>query len=410
MIAVAIMNHFAAVADGAEVSLVGVDRAAAGQPCLSNLRIALFSGNYNCVRDGANRALNRLVEYLITNGAAVRVYSPTVATPAFEPAGDLVSIPSVAIPGRPEYRIATGLTAAARADIRGFRPTHFHLSAPDWLGTSAQAFAKALNVPVVISHHTQFEAYLRYYGLTLLAPWMRRRIRRFYQGADMVLAPNAPIARSFADILPPEKVAVWGRGVDPTMFTPGARDIQWRRQLGYADDEPVILFLGRIVVEKGLEVFARVIDEVRSRGHRVVPLVVGEGPALEWFKRRLGDVRATGHLEDVDLGRAVASADILVNPSETEAFGNVNLEAMASGLAIVSADVESAQALLHGEADALLVPAGDISAFADAVDRLIAAPEERARIAGAALLESRKYSWSDVLAQVAVAYETARNR
>jgi glycosyltransferase involved in cell wall biosynthesis len=344
------------------------------------------------------------------NGAAVRIYSPTSKIAAFEPAGDLVSIPSFAIPMRPEYRIARGLTKAARQDIKEFRPTHFHLSAPDWLGTSAQAYARELGVPVVISHHTQFEAYLKYYRLSVLAGWMRRRIRRFYAEADLVLAPNALIANSFRETLPAEKVAVWGRGVDPTMFSPDARDLEWRQQQGYGADEPVILFLGRIVVEKGLEVFARVVDELRVRGHRIVPLVIGDGPALGWFRKRLGEVRVTGHLEDVDLGRAVASADILVNPSETEAFGNVNLEAMASGLAIVSSDVESAQALLRSGKNGMLVPPGDVQAFADAVERLIASPQERARLGRAALEESRRYSWSDVLAQVVQAYHKALPR
>ena len=71
----------------------------------NDLRVALFSGNYNYVRDGANQALNRLVGYLLRQGVKVRVYSPTVAEPAFPPTGDLVSVPSVAIPGRPEYRL-----------------------------------------------------------------------------------------------------------------------------------------------------------------------------------------------------------------------------------------------------------------------------------------------------------------
>lgn len=391
---------------GGDIPLSGrdADKSAGG------LRIALFSGNYNCVRDGANRALNRLVQFLLDHGAAVRVYSPTSATPAFEPAGDLVSIPSFGIPTRPEYRIAPKLTKAAREDIRAFNPTHFHLSAPDWLGTSAQAYAKELGVPVVISHHTQFESYLEYYRLTLLAGWMRRRIHRFYSAADFVLAPNEPIAQNFRDTIPGAKVGVWGRGVDRSIFKPDARDLEWRRELGYRDDEPVILFLGRIVLEKGLDVFASVIDALRARGHRIVPLVIGQGPATEWFRERLGEARFTGHLEDVDLGRAVASADLLINPSATEAFGNVNLEAMASGLAIVSADVESAQVLIDNGQSGLLVPERDINAYAAAVERLIASPEERARLGSAAVEASKSYNWDDVLAQVVRAYRKAAPR
>src|SRR5581483_7980915 len=96
------------------------DFEAAPAPSAEGLRIALFSGNYNCVRDGANRALNRLVAHLIAHGAAVRIYSPTNDDPAFPPAGDLVSVPSVPLPGRSEYRAALGLPRSVRRDIVDF--------------------------------------------------------------------------------------------------------------------------------------------------------------------------------------------------------------------------------------------------------------------------------------------------
>src|SRR4028118_1797396 len=88
----------------------------------AGLRVALFSGNYNMVRDGANKALNRLVRYLLDNGAAVRIYSPTISK-GFDAAGDVVSVPSFAIPTRKEYRLATGLPGRVKDDIRAFRPT-----------------------------------------------------------------------------------------------------------------------------------------------------------------------------------------------------------------------------------------------------------------------------------------------
>src|SRR5215207_6636598 len=90
-----------------------------------DLRIALFSGNYNYVRDGANQSLNRLVGFLLRQGAQVRVYSPTVEHPAFAPTGDLVSVPSVPIPGRSEYRLAYSLSASVRRDIAEFNPNIF---------------------------------------------------------------------------------------------------------------------------------------------------------------------------------------------------------------------------------------------------------------------------------------------
>src|SRR3954454_13320826 len=90
------------------------------QPCpvqASDLRVALFSGNYNYVRDGANQALNRLVGYLLREGVNVRVYSPTVEHPAFPATGDLVDVPAVAIPGRSEYRMPIALPASVRRDL-----------------------------------------------------------------------------------------------------------------------------------------------------------------------------------------------------------------------------------------------------------------------------------------------------
>jgi len=371
---------------------------------LSGLRVALFSGNYNCVRDGANKALNRLSDYLIARGAAVRVYSPTIDKPAFEPAGDLVSVASVPIPGRPEYRLGIPLSRAVRADIRRFSPTLFHLSVPDFLGYSALDFANTLGRPVVTSHHTQFESYLEYYRLTFLSGWIRRRVGRFYGASDQLLAPNRPIAEDFRAKGWGDKVSIWGRGVDSALFSPQRRDEPWRRSLGYADDQPVILFFGRVVMEKGLEMFAATIDALRAQGHLVRPLIVGEGPALPWFRGRLPEAMFTGYLEGVPLARAIASADILVNPSDTEAFGNVNLEAMASGLAIVSANASSASALIEDGKHGILVPPRDVSGYVAATARLLQSPGERARLGHNARQASLAYSWDEIQEAVVAAY------
>lgn len=376
----------------------GADRAALG------LRLALFSGNYNCIRDGANKALNRLVAHLIDRGAAVRVYSPTAPVPAFEPAGDLVSVPSLAIPGRPEYRLATGLPRAIRADIERFAPTAFHLSAPDILGTRAQTFARRLGVPVVASLHTRFETYFSYYGLGFLRPLAERHLRRFYRRSDVVLAPNRPIAEELCTAGWSGNVRIWGRGVDRHLFNSGRRDLEWRRAHGFAEDDTVILFFGRLVVEKGLDKFEAAVRLLRAEGRDVRPLIVGEGPAAQSFAGQMDNAVFTGHLEGAELARAVASADILVNPSVTEAFGNVNLEAMAAGLAVVSADVASAQALIEHGRTGLLVEPGDPAAYAREVARLIDDPELRTALGSAAAKAAESYDWTAILDEVIETY------
>ncbi len=284
----------------------------------TDLRVALFSGNYNYVRDGANQALNKLVRHLLDAGVQVRVYSPTVEKPAFEPEGDLVSVPALPVPGgRGEYKIALGLPRAPREDLEAFAPNLVHVSAPEFLGHAAVAWARKRGIPTVASLHTRFETYPRYYGLKFVEPWLIRRLTRFYNKFDRVVVPGNSIAeliRSWGVTTP---IGIWSRGVDHARFNPARRDLEWRRGLGIADDIPAIGFLGRLVLEKGLDIFAEVARELTRRGvpHKV--LVVGEGPARDWFAGRVPDAIFTGFQSGDDLGRAVASLVFFFNPSVT---------------------------------------------------------------------------------------------
>src|SRR3546814_6128879 len=139
-----------------------------------------------------------------------------------------------------------------------------------------------------------------------------------------------------------DDISLWSRGVDRKMFGPERRDLKWRRALGIGDDDVAIIFLGRLVMEKGLETFAETIVQLRKRQlpHKV--LVIGDGPARGWFEQNLPGGIFAGFLTGPDLSRALASGDVLFNPSITETFGNVTLEAMASGLPVVAAGATGA--------------------------------------------------------------------
>jgi phosphatidylinositol alpha 1,6-mannosyltransferase len=371
-----------------------------------HLRVALFSANFSIIPDGASKALNRLVTFLIDQGATVRVYSPIHPNAPSKPGIEMVSVPSIPIPFRREYRLTLGLSRALREDIKRFNPTHVHISVPDKMGNEAQRYAHSLRVPVVASLHTRFETYLHYYGLGFLRPWFERIQRRFYSHADLVLAPNQEIAEELCAKGWARHAEVWHRGVDRSLFNPNRRSKQWRRQQGFGDDEIVLLFFGRLVREKGLAEFAAIIEELRDRGNRVRVLFVGEGPERARMEQDLPDAVFTGHLDGEELARAVASADILINPSVTEAFGNVNLEAMASGLAIVSADVPSAQALITNRQSGLLVNPAEPKAYVEAVEALIRKPLLKKALAMAAVTASATFDWNDLLGSVLDLYLT----
>lgn len=362
----------------------------------TGLRIALFSGNYNYIRDGANQALNRLVEYLLRQGAAVRIYSPTVAEPAFPPNGDVVHIPSLSIPRRKEYRFPFRLPRRVRRDIEAFRPNIFHVASPDVLGHRAVTLAHRMDIPVVASVHTRFETYFRYYGLPFLEPVMEAILRRFYRRCDAIFAPSDSMAQLLREQRMSYDVGIWTRGIDREIFNPGRRDLEWRRGLGIDDEVAVIGFVGRLVMEKGLDVFADTVDCLERRQVRHKVLVVGEGPARDWFEQRMPDATFAGFQEGTDLGRAVASMDMLFNPSVTETFGNVTLEAMAAGLPVVAAIATGSQSLVDDRVTGRLVRAGAIEGFAGALEAYCRDPALR-RAAGRAGCEaSRRYGWDEV--------------
>lgn len=370
------------------------------------MRVALFSGNYNYLREGANQALNRLVSYLERERQCmVRVYSPVGETPAFEPAGTLIPVSSIALPVRSEFRLALGLPRAIRRDIRTFAPDIVHVSTPDILDTRAQTFAKRLGVPIVASMHTQFETYLDYYGLGWLRPVAEAHLRRFYRRSDHVVAPTPALVAELRAMRGDDRVSVWSRGVDRDLFDPAKRDEAWRRGAGIDDDEIVLLFFGRLVLEKGIGVFIEVVEKLHARGVRVRPLVVGAGPAESEFDALRGRIMA-GHLEGEALARAVASADIMLTPSTTETFGNVVLEALASGLPVVSADAPNARVLLTEGITGMIVSPRDAAAYADAIEQIIDDLERRRAMGRAAREASAAFTWDAACESVFRAYRS----
>lgn len=378
---------------------------------VTDLRIALFTGNYNYVRDGANQALNRLSGYLLDQGAAVRIYSPRTDTPAFPSVGKVVAIPALALPGRSEYRAPLYIPASVKRDIRAFAPTHFHIASPEILGHRAVTLARKWGLPVVASVHTRFETYPRYYNAAFLEPVFEAALRRLYRRCDAIFAPSESMAELLRQQRMNPHVGIWSRGIDRTIFNPGVRDLAWRRALDIGDDEPVVGFVGRLVLEKGLDVFAEAVGALAARGVRHRVLVVGEGPARDWFAGAVPDAVFAGFQKGADLGRAVASMDMLFNPSVTETFGNVTLEAMACGLPVIAARATGSASLVADGLTGRLVDPGDLQSYTDALQLYCEDPAAR-RAAGAGGEEaSHRYGWGAVNRKLVEGYlDVSRRR
>jgi len=237
-----------------------------------------------------------------------------------------------------------------------------------------------------------------------LEPGIEAILRRFYRRCDALVAPSESMAQVLREQRMSHDISLWSRGVDRTIFAPSARSPEWRRALGLGDEEMVIGFLGRLVMEKGLDVFADTIDELNRRGvaHRV--LVIGEGPARGWFENRLPDAVFAGFQAGADLGRAVASMDALFNPSITETFGNVTLEAMACGVPVVAAAATGSESLVRDGQTGRLIRPGAIGQFAHALAAYAADPAVRAAHGAAGEARAQDFSWDRINQALADTY------
>jgi len=367
-------------------------------------RVALFTGNYNYAIDGVALTTNRLVRFLERAGVPVKVFAPTAAKPLFPHAGELISVPSVSIPAT-VYRLALGLPHRVRKELTAFRPTIVHLCTPDLLGFATLRWARLHQVPVVATYHTHFTAYLKYYHIGCLEPVAWGLIRRFYRRCAEVYVAAASMADELRARGLRANFVEAPFGVDLGQFCPTQRSLHWRRSFGIGDEEVVVCFVGRLVWEKGLAVFADVLNQLKGEGVRYRALVVGDGPARAGLQQRLPDAIYTGYLSADALGTAFASTDVFLNPSASETFGCVTVEALASGLAVVAADAPGSRDIVRNGVDGILCPPENRAAFASAVKRLIETPAERFALGQAGVQRAVSYNWDTVLATTLERYE-----
>lgn len=371
---------------------------------MSPLRIALFTGNYNHIEDGVSRTLGRLVGYLTGEGHDVLVLGPTIDEPLDQP-GSFLAVPSIAAPGRPEYRVSTWFPPDVRRDVERFAPHVVHIATPDVLGHRALAWARGLGIPVVSTYHTHFASYLDYYHLGIAEAALWATLRRFYNRCDEVYVPTPAMRDALVEHGVTSTLRLWPRGIESDRFRPDARSNDWRRARGFDPGDVVISFVGRLVKEKGLDVFAETVRSLEAEGAPVRALVVGDGPEREALQTGLPDAVLTGHLSGDELATAYASSDVFLFPSETETFGNVTLEAMASGLAVVAADAAGTASLIDHGRTGLLCPPRDRASFLLATRRLVVDPVERSSLGIAARTASRTYDWSEVLQRMVSYYK-----
>jgi glycosyltransferase involved in cell wall biosynthesis len=370
--------------------------------CAATLRrhLCIVTETYPPEINGVALTLARLVDGLRTRGHEVSIVRPrhnTVAGADREPDAGATLVRGLPIPG---YRgVQVGCPAAGLL-LDGWtrrRPDVVYVATPGPLGWSAIRAARRLSVPVLSGFHTNFHTYAPHYGAGWSQRLIVRYLRAFHNQTLGTLVPTDGL-RDQLQALGFSNLRVLGRGVDRRLFTPARRCAGVRRAWGVSGDGLVALYVGRIAPEKNLELAVAAFRAMQRAGGVSRFVVVGDGPLRAALQAAHPDLLCCGVLTGERLATHYASADIFLFPSETETFGNVTLEAMASGLAVVAYDRAAARLhIAHGETG-ILVPPGAPGAFVEAATALARAPESLERIRRRAPGAVACADWSRVVA------------
>jgi glycosyltransferase involved in cell wall biosynthesis len=369
------------------------------------MRVAIITETFLPNVNGVVTTLCRQLEHLQAEGHEVMLFAPQGAPESYAGA-EIVPLQGLPLPMYPEVQLTPpqwGFTA----HLRRFKPDLLHMAGLAALGATGRYVAQHLRLPLVAAYHTDWPAYSAHYGMGFLRSLIYRYLRWIHNGCALTLCPSSA---TIADLRAHgfRRLRLWGRGVDTVRFHPRFRSEAWRRSVGLQPDEKLLLYVGRLATEKRVELLAEAIE--RLDGVRLV--LVGDGPARSQLEQRLAGapVYFTGYLQGEALSTAYAGADAFVFPSDTETFGQVIQEAMASGLPVVAARAGGAIDLVReGVTGAFFTP-GNVDELCGQVRSVLANPSHLAAMGFAGRAAAERRSWSHVMDELLDHYRRALRR
>lgn len=342
--------------------------------------------------------VERAVAHLRARGHAVSLLRPRQRGEAARHDATEWRTAGAPIPMYPALRVGWASVGALARHFAAERSELVHIATQGALGRNALVAARRIGLPVTTDFRTNFHAYTKHYRLGWSEPIVWRYLRHFHNRADCSFVPTRALlqamgAQGF------QRLEAVGRGVDAALYSPLRRSTALRASWGAHGDEPVLLHVGRLAPEKNVLLALQAHAALASHRPGLKMVVVGDGPERRSLEQRFPQVRFTGQLRGEALARHYASADLFLFPSQSETFGNVTLEAMASGLAVLAFDMAAAAEHIRDGDNGLVVPPGDDYAFViralQAVTHGHAAP--RAPLRRRAREEALRSDWDSVL-------------
>lgn len=300
-----------------------------------DMKLAVFSDTFFPQINGVSRVLGKYLDYMDEKGVEYTLLVPEKEEQLYN--GTIIGLGGVKFPLYPEVKIALPRYARMKKSLERLQPDLVHLATPFSMGLAGMKYAKAHNIPIIASYHTNFDQYLSYYHLPLLTRPVNRYMKWFHSFSQINFCPSQETLQQLQG-LGIRNLEICPNGVDKETFSPEFRNNHIRELLSIDEKTPVLLYVGRIAPEKGLNVLMKAV-KILNQSHTPFKLVlVGDGPARERLAgARIDNVVFLGYKSGRELQEIYASSDIFVFPSTTETFGNVVLEAMCSGLPVVAA-------------------------------------------------------------------------
>ena len=348
--------------------------------------------------NGVAMTLGRQVADLQQRGHQIQLVRPRQSArdlPTSSVSLEEVLKPGMAIPSYAGLKMGLPAKSALTRLWSVKRPDLVHIATEGPLGWSALAAANKLRIPVSTDFHTNFHSYSQHYGIG----WLRRPIlaylRKFHNKSCVTLVPTEGIRREL-QVHGYGNLEVVARGVDTELFSPAHRDTSLRASWGVDETTQVVLYVGRLAPEKNLKLVFAAFAAMHKCNPRTRLVLVGDGPDRATLQAAYPQAVFCGMRSGVDLSRHYASAEVFLFPSLTETFGNVTIEAMASGLAVVAYNYAAAEDLISHNESGALAAYDDAEAFIAQAARLAADPALAQRMAQAARHTAQKMSWDSI--------------
>lgn len=359
------------------------------------LRIALVTETYAPEVNGVAMTLSRMVQGLLARGHQIQIIRPRQSRnddADQSPNHEEVLVRGAAIPGYDGLHF--GLPARARLHRLWSRqrPDAVHVATEGPLGWSAVSAARRLGIPVTSDFHTNFDHYSGHYGVG----WLRRPVAAYLQQFHNRTAATFVPTRELSSALAARgyrKVEVIARGVDTAHFNPSRRSAELRATWGLGESGLAVIWVGRLAPEKNIPLVLAAFEKIRLTNQDARLIIVGDGPLRKSLQARHPDYVFAGMRVGEDLAAHYASGDLFLFSSLSETYGNVTLEAMASGLCVVAYDYAAAAEVITGDHTGLLVPPGDERAFVAQSLRAAESVEMRRRLGSAARARSESLDW-----------------